>query len=154
MAVSNPCRNNPISRRSNVVALLLLAAVLGGCGRGISVPATAPVSGVVRYKGKSLQGIRVTLHPQDQSSKVGFVPSGETGKDGRFTLSTGAPGNGAPPGSYVVTFEKPVIGSPASTGYVETEVDAFKGKFSDPAQSKWTVTIEPGENSLQPFELE
>lgn len=146
--------NHPIGRRRNVVLLLLGAVVLGGCGSGLAVPSTAPVSGVVKYKGKPLQGIRVTLHAQGETAKPKFIPTGQTGPDGKFTLSTGAPGNGAPPGSYVVTFEKPEIGSPASTGFVETEIDAFRGKYSDPAQSKWTITIERGENSLQPFELD
>jgi hypothetical protein len=132
---------------------LLGAVVLGGCGKGLSVPSTAPVSGVVKYKGKPLQGIRVTLHSQTETAKPAFIPSGQTGPDGKFSLSTGAPGNGAPPGTYVVTFEKPEIGSPASTGSVETEIDAFGGKYSDPAKSQWIVTIEKGENSLQPFEL-
>ncbi|MGE3241387.1 MAG: carboxypeptidase-like regulatory domain-containing protein, partial [Pirellulales bacterium] len=127
---------------------------LVGCGKGLSVPSTVPVSGVVKYKGKPLQGVRVTLHSQAEMAHAGFIPSGQTGRDGKFSLSTGAPGNGAPPGTYVVTFEKPEIGSPASTGSVETEIDAFRGKYSDPAKSKWTVTIERGENSLPPFELE
>jgi len=133
--------------------LLLGALALGGCGKGLSVPSTAPVSGVVKYKGKPLQGIRVTLHSQAETAQAKFIPSGQTGPDGKFTLSTGAPGNGAPPGTYVVTFEKPEIGSAASTRSIETEVDAFGGKYSDPAKSQWTVTIEKGENSLQPFEL-
>jgi hypothetical protein len=145
----NRSTNHPIGRRRNLALLFLLAAVvLGGCGKGISVPSTVPVSGVVKYKGKPLQGIRVTLHSQAESAKPAFVPTGQTGPDGKFKLSTGKPGNGAPPGTYVVTFEKPEI-----TGFVETEVDAFRGKYSDPAQSKWTVTIEKSENSLQPFEL-
>jgi len=145
----NRSMNNPIDRRRTFVLLFLLgAAVLGGCGKGLSVPSTVPVSGVVKYKGKPLQGIRVTLHSQTESAKPAFIPSGQTGPDGKFKLSTGAPGNGAPPGTYVVTFEKPEI-----TGSVETEVDAFRGMYSDPAKSKWTVTIEKGENSLQPFEL-
>lgn len=133
--------------------LVLGAVALGGCGKSLSVPSTAPVSGVVKYKGKPLQGIRVTLHSQTATAKPEFIPSGQTGPDGKFFLSTGAPGNGAPPGTYVVTFEKPEIGSSASTGSVETEVDAFGGKYSDPSQSKWTITIERGENSLQPFDL-
>ena len=150
----NRSTNILIGRRRNLALLFLLGAVvLGGCGKGISVPSTVPVSGVVKYKGKPLQGIRVTLHPQTETEKSGFVPSGQTGPDGKFTLSTGAPGNGAPPGSYLVTFEKPEIGSSASTGSIETEIDAFGGKYSDPAKSEWTVTIEKGENSLQPFEL-
>ena len=151
---NNRSTNNPIGRRRNLALLFLLGAVvLGGCGKGLSVPSTVPVSGVVKYKGKPLQGIRVTLHSQAETAKSEFIPSGQTGPDGKFSLSTGAPGNGAPPGTYVVTFEKPEIGSPASTGSVETEIDAFGGKYSDPAQSKWTVTIEQGENSLPPFEL-
>jgi hypothetical protein len=146
--------NIVIGRRRNVAIVFLLGAVvLGGCGKRISVPSTVPVSGVVKYKGKPLQGIRVTLHSQTESAKSGFIPTGQTGPDGKFSLSTGAPGNGAPPGTYVVTFEKPEIGSPASTKSIETEIDAFGGKYSDPAKSQWTVTIEKGENSLQPFEL-
>jgi hypothetical protein len=145
----NRTTNNPIGRRRNFALLLLLgAAVLGGCAKGISVPSTAPVSGVVKYKGKPLQGIRVTLHSQTKTEKSGFIPTGQTGPDGKFTLGTGASRNGAPPGTYAVTFEKPEI-----KGYVETEVDAFAGKYSDPAKSPWTVTIEKGENSLQPFDL-
>jgi hypothetical protein len=130
------------------VLFLLGAAALSGCGKGLSVPSTVPVTGVVKYKGKPLQGIRVTLHTPGETAKSGFIPTGQTGPDGKFTLSTGAPGNGAPPGNYAVTFEKPEI-----TGSVETEVDAFRGKYNDPAQSQWTVTIEKGENALQPFEL-
>jgi hypothetical protein len=150
----NRSTSNPIGRWRNFALLFLLAGVvLAGCGKGISVPSTVPVSGVVKYKGKPLQGIRVTLHPQAETAKPEFIPSGQTGPDGRFKLSTGAPGNGAPPGTYVVTFEKPEIGSPASTRSIETEIDAFGGKYSDPAKSQWTVTIEKGENSLQPFEL-
>lgn len=152
LATINRPKNKPICRRRAVALLVML--VLAGCGKGISVPSTAPVSGVVKYKGKPLQGIRVTLHSQDESAKSEFIPSGQTGPDGKFVLSTGAPGNGAPPGTYVVTFEKPEIGSAASTGSIETEIDAFGGKYSDRAQSKWTVTIEQGENSLPPFELE
>jgi 5-hydroxyisourate hydrolase-like protein (transthyretin family) len=142
------------TKRSHAAALLLTAVALAGCGPGLSVPSTAPVTGVVTYKGKPLQGIRVTLHSQDGSDKGTFLPTGETGPDGKFFLSTGAPRNGAPPGTYVVTFEKPEIGSSAATASIETEIDAFAGKYSDPAQSKWTVTIEDGENALPPFALE
>ncbi|HEX4413770.1 MAG TPA: hypothetical protein VH107_09090 [Lacipirellulaceae bacterium] len=150
----NRSTSNSIGRRGDFALLFLLAAVvLGGCGKNLSVPSTVPVSGVVKFKGKPLQGVRVTLHSQSGTAKPEFIPTGQTGPDGKFKLSTGAPGNGAPPGTYLATFEKPEIGSPASTGSIETEVDAFGGKYSDPTQSKWTVTIEKGENSLQPFEL-
>ena len=64
------------------------------------------------------------------------------------------PSNGAPPGNYVVTFEMPVIAPPESTGFVETEIDSFGGKYSDPKQSNVRVTITRGENVLTPFELQ
>jgi hypothetical protein len=145
----NRSTNNPMGRRRKFALLcLLMSVVLAGCGKRLSVPTAVPVSGVVKFKGKPLQGIRVTLHAQGEEAKPKFIPTGQTGRDGKFTLSTGAPGNGAPPGTYVVTFDKPEI-----TGNVETEVDAFRGQYSDPAKSQWTVTIEKGENSLEPFEL-
>lgn len=130
---------------------LAFATVLAGCGAGMSVPATVPVKGVVKYKGKPARGVRVMFHPQGGAPIKSFVPIGDTGPDGSFTLSTGAPLNGAPLGAYLVTFERPIL-DPAKS--VETEIDGFKGKYSDPAQSKWTVTIASGENSLKPFELE
>ncbi len=144
----------PILLETGLLGMVLLGAmVLGGCGKGLAVPSTVPVSGVVTYKGKPLQGIRVTLHSEAGTAKPQFIPSGQTGPDGKFKLSTGAPGNGAPPGTYVVTFDKPEIASAASSASVETEIDAFGGKYSDPSQCQWTITIEQGENSLQPFEL-
>src|SRR3954464_12731965 len=115
LAIINRCASEPIGRGRILSLMFLLGAVvLSGCGKGISVPSTVPVTGVVKYKGKPLQGIRVTLHSQTETAKPQFIPSGQTGPDGKFLLSTGAPGNGAPPGTYVVTFEKPEIGSAAS----------------------------------------
>lgn len=154
-AVARQNRPAPRAISARFLATTLLGmAALAGCGRGVSVPSTVPVSGAVTYKGKPLQGILVTLHRPGEAATGAFIPAGQTGPDGKFTLSTGAPGNGAPPGTYVVTFTKPEIGSPASTGSVETEIDAFGGKYSDPAQSKWTVTIADGDNALPPFALE
>lgn len=124
-----------------------------GCGpRGISAPSTAPVSGSVLIKGRPATGVRVTFHPQFDLGSVGFTPSGETGRNGRFTLSTAAPSDGAPPGDYVVTFE--LFRGGADSRGRDIEVDMWKGKFADPASSKWKVTIKDGDNQLDPFEIE
>lgn len=97
----------------------------------------------------------MTLHSDANSeNKIGFVPSGETGPDGTFTLSTGAPGNGAPPGNYIVTFEKPEIAPAQQTDYIETEIDVFQGKYCNPQQSTFRITVERGENTLSPFEID
>jgi hypothetical protein len=122
-----------------------------GCGGGISAPRTAPVAGTVTVKGKPAAGVRVTFHPRFDMGSVKFTPSGETGQDGRFTLSTAAPNDGAPPGEYAVTFELPRVS--ADKGGREIEVDAWKGKYADPATGT-KVTVRKGENQLEPFRLD
>jgi hypothetical protein len=144
------CRLPSLALRASCCLLI----VLGACSGNIRPPSTVPVRGVVKYKRKPAAGIRVKFHPQFNMGSIKFIPLGETGADGSFTLSTGAPGNGAPRGSYVVTFEKPEIAPAAKTNYIETEIDALHGKYSDPQKSKLQITIASGENSLQPFEIE
>ena len=88
---------------SRIVLVAAVCAMASGCGGsgGISAPSTVAVSGSVMYKGKPVVGVKVTFHPQFDMGAVKFTPSGETGKDGRFTLSTAAPMDGAPPGEQL-----------------------------------------------------
>jgi hypothetical protein len=109
------------------------------------------VSGTVLVKGKPVAGVKVTFHPQFDMGTVKFTPNGETGKDGRFTLSTAAAGDGAPPGEYSVTFE--LLRGGADKAGRDIEVDAWQGKYADPAKSSWKVTIKDGDNTLEPFRL-
>lgn len=135
------------------LVILLLGLALVGCSGNIRLPSTVPVKGIVHYQGKPAPGIRVKFHPQFDMGKIKFVPLGETGADGSFTLSTGAPNNGTPQGDYIVTFEKPVVAPAKTTNYIETEIDAFGGAYSDPSKSGFKVTIPQSGNSLPIFEL-
>ena len=135
-----------------VGSVLFLA--VAGCSQQVSPPATAPVSGSVMLKGQPAAGVRVTLHPQFNMGRIKWGVVGETGPTGEFSVGTGAPGNGAPPGEYVVTFTKPRIDSDPERNGSEIEVDDFQGKYSDPEDSLWTASIKKGENRLQPFELD
>jgi hypothetical protein len=111
------------------------------------------VSGTVLVKGRPAAGVKVKFHPQFDMGSVKFAPSGETGKDGRFTLSTAAPSDGAPPGDYVVTFE--LLRGGADKAGRDIEVDVWKGKYNDPAASTFKVTVKKGgENTLDAFHLE
>lgn len=142
-------------RRLMACGVTTVAMMLAGCGGDVlTAPSTAPVSGSVTWKGKPAPGVRVHLHPQFDVGEIKFVPSGETGADGTFTLSTAAPGDGAPPGDYVVTLEKPRVVSDRNQSGIEVEIDDLKGKYSDPAKSTWNVTIAAGTNQLQPFAIE
>lgn len=121
-----------------MIAILLGTLLPAGCGGGLSVPSTVPVKGVVTYLGNPTSGIRIKFHNRDGSHEEGYIPTGETGADGGFVMSTGAPQNGAPPGTYAVTFELPIIDPEQS---VETEIDGFNGMYSDPETSMFLVTI-------------
>ncbi|MFO0808497.1 MAG: twin-arginine translocation signal domain-containing protein [Gemmataceae bacterium] len=141
----------PITRRAFLAAA---AAATAGCGQGIAVPKTVPVRGRVTVKGKPAAGVTVTFHPRFDVGPVKFTPSGTTGRDGGFTLSTASPGDGAPRGEYVVTFAQMQVQTDRKAGNLEVEVDAWKGKYGDPAASKWTATVGPCETQLEPFNLE
>ena len=140
-------------QRLSLVLACLLVPFAASCSRNIQPPRTVPVRGVVKFKGKPAPGIRVKFHPQFNIGSIPFIPLGETAADGSFTLSTGAPGNGAPRGAYIVTFEKPEIAPATKTNYIETEIDAFHGKYSDPQKSQVKIEVASGENTLPPFEL-
>ena len=141
--------------RRCLFAVLGAAALAAGCGpKAISVPKTAPVAGSVTFKGRPAAGYRVTFHPRFDIGAVKFTPSGETDAAGRFTLSTGAAGDGAPPGEYAVTVVKPKVVSDRTAGGLETEVDDLKGKYADPAAGAFVVRVTAGANTLDPFRLD
>jgi hypothetical protein len=110
-------------------------------------PSTVPVTGTVLVGGKPKAGVRVTYHPQFDIGAVKFTPNGITNSAGKFTLSSGKPGDGAPPGEYVVVFDFPVV----TSGGIEKEIDLFKGKYSDPAASRWKVKVT--KDSQETFQL-
>jgi hypothetical protein len=141
-------------QRLHELGCLILVMTIVGCGSGsITPPRTVPVSGAVLMNGQPVAGVVVRFHPQFDIGTVKYIPSAETDGQGQFTLNTGAPGNGAPIGDYVVTFEKPLIVSDDANSGIETEVDEFEGRFSDPEKSEWRITIENAVIEIEPFEL-
>jgi 5-hydroxyisourate hydrolase-like protein (transthyretin family) len=102
--------------------------------------------------GKPAAGVKVTFHPKFDTGAVKFTPSGVTDKDGRFVLSTAAANDGAPPGDYSVTFE--LLRAGTDKRGLDVDIDAWKGKYADPATTKWNVTVQKGENTFDPFRLD
>lgn len=141
-----------ISSRRTALGTLVCAAVLGCGPGGISAPSTAPVTGTVMFKGKPAVGVKVTFHPKFDMGTVKFTPSGLTDKAGKFSLSTAAANDGAPPGDYSVTFE--LLKGGSDKAGLDIEVDAWKGKYADPAAGKWPATVHSGPNELEPFKLD
>jgi hypothetical protein len=138
--------------------LVLIPAVFSlSCSGGAKYN---PVRGKVLYKSEPIEGVIVTFHPKGKE-KLPELPIGVTEEDGSFTVNMGK-GEGAPEGDYVVTFycpekveEKP--GKKAQPkGMVMQNVqlaDRFKGAYTSEAKSNFNVSIKPGKNELEPFNL-
>src|SRR5262249_5043139 len=103
-----------IAYSAAAVAVVFVACILFSYFHNRIVPfapSTVPAQGTVLVRGKPKAGVRVTYHPQFNIGAVKFTPNGTTDARGKFTLSSGKPGDGAPRGEYVVTFEFPVLSS-------------------------------------------
>ncbi len=92
------------SRISRVAVIALAAAAAGGCSSAGPPPRPKPVPahGLVRYNGKPLDGAHVVF----TNTEAGISAEGETDADGKFSLTTFRPDDGAVPGHYHVTVTK------------------------------------------------
>ncbi len=116
----------PRARVARGAALLLLA--LAGCGDG--GPKVVPASGVVTIDGQPLAYGYIQVMP------TGSRPaSGRIGLDGRFTLTTTAPGDGCAVGTHTAA-----ILAGESVSAVAMKWHAPK-KYADRTASNLTVTV-------------
>lgn len=141
-----------VSRLSATIAVL--GSTLGlGLACGPSGPEMARVSGVVTYQGKPLEYGSVGFSPIDP----GGVPAGgQIGPDGRYTLQTTEPGDGARLGKYRVNItttkveevldyipKKPVKKAPSP----------IPEKYNNPQTAGIEVEVKSGANDI-PIKLE
>jgi hypothetical protein len=150
------------------LALSLLTVLGAGCG-GPERPNMAPVSGVVSFQGQPLAGAQVSFH-NDKSPRVA---SGVTDAQGKFTLTTFDPGDGAIIGEHRVSIAKlqgaselssasaadptAAYGSgmaAAASGKMSTlQKNELPAKFANPTSSGLTVTVtKEGPNEF-PFDI-
>lgn len=133
---------------------MLTSALLVGCGeQAPSGPQPYPVKGQVTFQGKPAAGFRVSFYPLFEQSGPKFAPSALTDENGQFALRSYQPGDGAPPGDYAVTFSWPQSVPGPDPDDAPQEVDRLKGRFGNPQQSAFKVTVQEGENMLEPFAL-
>jgi hypothetical protein len=118
-----------VLRISILVFFLAVGAI--GCGGA----RTSPVTGVVLLDGKPLAGATVTF----VAGGTGRDATGETDKEGQFTMSTFEPRDGVLPGTYKVVISLPE-GTPDPKTYTTSE-DAMSGAAKAPAKKKAGPTI-------------
>jgi len=125
-------------QRFVVLSLVVIVCQLGsGCGSSKpkgQLP-VFPVSGVVTYKGKAVEGADITFF-SEAANKSAF---GRTDAEGKYRLMTYAPKDGAVEGKQIVTVAKtevpaqvPTIAPLESEAYVPPGL----GKSTEPPKPK------------------
>jgi hypothetical protein len=153
----------------------LSVASCGGTGQGLY-----PVHGKVTYKGEPAAGAYVVLArdgspaPGQPSAGGEEPPSATVEEDGRFTVSCGDRGYGAPPGKYKVLImwptglgadeakareaaEKKKLGQRARISRADKHAmlapDRLKGRYADPSKTPLTVDVKPETNNVPSIDL-
>ena len=106
------------------MACLACCVLAAGCGGGSSNPATAPVTGTVQLNGQAVEGATVTFVGEASPRPA----TGITDAQGKFTLTSFKPNDGAPPGEYSITITKyPEAGAGTAPEVDTTKPDAMYG---------------------------
>ncbi len=142
-----------------LIFLSVLCAMIVGCNSG--KVRTFPVEGKVLCNGEPLAGALVMFHPIEEIPEI-VTPNASVQEDGTFRLTTYTSEDGAPAGDYVVTiyWVPPGGGAEEDRGLLSqsTEtgpaIDPTGGRYKDKESSELRATVEPTENTLEPFVLE
>lgn len=141
-----------------VVGLICLLTCIGCASQNDDQLAVYPATGEVSVDGKPAAGVYVVLTPAkgSEADEKGLKPTGTTDQDGLFSLSTYQQADGAPAGDYVITIqwmkEPTQVARGVMPGFSPPQ-DHFRGKYLNPEKSAWRVTIDEGENVLEPISV-
>lgn len=129
----------------------IVVAVIG-CGKppgDIPSATLLPVTGTINVNGKPASGAHVTFHPVDGTS--GVTPSGIVNESGQFQLTTYAPEDGAPAGTYRITVSWAELirgGSEPEYGREKLPI-----KFQNPDMSGLVCEVKPDNTEPLSFSL-
>lgn len=129
--------------------VVAISLTLIGCGGG--GPQVVPVSGIVTFNDKPIGKINVMFVPESQ----GMIAQGTSDENGKFTLSTLKPGDGAMMGNYKVAFKyisDTIADMPGFTGGVKPEPSPIPLKYIDETKSGFTATVKASDNEFK-FDL-
>jgi hypothetical protein len=128
-----------IFKLQSVILLGFVVTVIG-CGGASDAPTTAAVTGVVTYQGKPMPNLSVAFIPE-----AGMLATGTTDADGRFEMTTSAPGDGAVPGMHKVAINFVPETPPEMPGFPGSEnvqPSPIPLTYADVTTSGLTVTVD------------
>src|SRR5262249_28100061 len=138
----------PQPRPLRQVALLLLALVAMpavSCSSGERTR-LYPVRGQVLYKDRPVVRAMVVLHPLEEQPAGSSKPIAYTDAEGRFSVTTNRPGDGAPAGEYAVTVE---LREKTPTGVEKVRGrNLLPARYSKPESSGLRCSVREGQNEL------
>jgi hypothetical protein len=132
--------------RGPLAAVLFVLALAPGCSKK-SAPRLPvhPVAGQVTFNGQPAPGAFVVFHPKDPASGCPS-PNAVADKQGNFSLSTYAAGDGAPVGEYVVTVVWRTMLQ--NNGEYEPGPNLLPPAVARPTTSKLVARVAEGTNSV------
>ena len=142
---------NPSLGHVSIFGPLILAISLAGCGGITEQKEVYSVSGTVFLNGKPAADAWITLAPDAEGVPS---PMGRVEKDGSFQLTVydqdlaKFPKRGDPAGEYHVLIRMPKDPS------MPLSPDRLGGAYADPRVFDHVVTIEVGENTLDPIQID
>lgn len=132
--------------RSTFLVTAVASCLIGCGGAGTDQPPTHQVNGVVHYNGEPLPNVAVTFYPANGRSAVG-----KTDAQGKFSLMSFAPNDGAIAGEHkVVVVPAPEAGATQEGSELttddyappsESEAASFPNKYRAPETTDLTVRI-------------
>ena len=126
-------------RTQNRILFCCIVAAIG-CGGVGDAPKTVAVTGIVTYQGKPMPNLSVGFIPE-----TGMLASGITDAEGRFDMTTSAPGDGAIPGLHKVAINFVPEQVPEMPGFPGTEnapESPIPTKYADVSTSGLTATVD------------
>lgn len=137
------------------ITAVLAAIIFAGCGEPpIDVPQVAlhPLSGIINVNGKPASGAIVSLHASEKPELGVITPHGITDENGRFSLTTYQPEDGAPEGRYQVTVSWADKLTKSSSD-PEYGPEKLPRRYQNPAMSGLELEVKPGLSEAIVMEL-
>lgn len=129
------------------IVLLFPLAFLVACTKDDpNKKVTIPVRGEIYVDGNPVTMLQIIAHPEGgMDRQQPTITQGSTSEDGKFELSTYAYADGAPPGTYKLTFVWQQYNSAAGSFQGP---DKFKGHYDSPESSTVSLSVEKGNKAV------